>query len=432
MIPRRRARVNRFSAGPRRRPTPVGGYDAADGAARRVPRRRVRAVGQDRRPGRRRRRARARARPPAGRRRRRPRSTSSCRATASVPDPPAGRVAARPSSASRTRGRRPGVSEVAVDRCRGRRLPAAPRRPPAGVRPRRLLRRRRRRLRRQRLAVRAVLPGGARGAPRATAGPSTSSTSTTGTPARRRIFRDARYADDPVIGRAAIVTDAPQPRLPRLDAAGAARPARAAAGRRGRRRRTPTGIDLLRAGDRAGRARQHGLARVRGRGAHARRSGWASTALLRAQGDRFIGILNGLDTERLGPGDRRRPRRAVRRATTSPGKAACRADLLTRRRLRPRRRRAGPRADRAAGPAEGLRPPRRRGARRCSRRGARIVVQGSGHPALADPFRALAAGAPGPRRAHRALRPRHGPPDLRGRRTCSSCRRGSSRAARAR
>jgi starch synthase len=44
----------------------------------------------------------------------------------------------------------------------------------------------------------------------------------------------------------------------------------------------------------------------------------------------------------------------------------------------------------------------------CSNAGARLVVQGSGHPELADPFRAI-AGATRQGRVHRALRPGHGP-----------------------
>ena len=49
------------------------------------------------------------------------------------------------------------------------------------------------------------------------------------------IFRDARYADDPIVGGRRDPADAPQPRLPRLDAAERPRAARAAA----RRRRRP-------------------------------------------------------------------------------------------------------------------------------------------------------------------------------------------------
>ena len=49
-------------------------------------------------------------------------------------------------------------------------------------------------------------------------------------------------------------------------------------------------------------------------------------------------------------------------------------------------------------------------------RGARLVVQGSGHPELADPFRAIAAANPDAGRVRRAVRPGDGPPDLRRRR----------------
>ena len=158
-----------------------------------------------------------------------------------VPDPPAGRSierVRRPRAGSavaggRQRGRR--------RRRRGRRLPAPPRRPPGGVRPRRASTA-------TPPATTPTTPGGSG----CSAGPrSRRSAPTAGRvdvlhlhdwhtgPAA--IFRDARYADDPVIGARGDPDDAPQPRLPRLDAAGAARPARPAPRRRGRRRRTPTG-----------------------------------------------------------------------------------------------------------------------------------------------------------------------------------------------
>ena len=60
---------------------------------------------------------------------------------------------------------------------------------------------------------------------------------------------------------------------------------------------------------------------------------------LRARGDRFIGILNGLDTTVWDPAtdpDLAAPYSLADRT----GKAACRADLLGARRLRPGRRRA--------------------------------------------------------------------------------------------
>ena len=131
-----------------------------------------------------------------------------------------------------------------------------------------LLRRRGRRLRRQRLAVRAVLPGRARGAARGRPArrrpPPARLAHRAGGDLPRRALRgrpDHRRGRDPA--------DAPQPRLPRLDAA---RPRSASSGcgrATGSCAADADGIDLLRAGHRAGRARQHGLARVRGRGADA-------------------------------------------------------------------------------------------------------------------------------------------------------------------
>ena len=100
----------------------------------------------------------------------------------------------------------------------GRRLSAAPGRPSGRLRSRRLLRRCRRRLRRQRLALRAVLPGGARGAAgrRAAARrpPPPRLAHRAGGHLPRRALRgrpDRRPGGDP--------DDPPQPRLPRLDAA---------------------------------------------------------------------------------------------------------------------------------------------------------------------------------------------------------------------
>ena len=108
------------------------------------------------------------------------------------------------------------------------------------------------------------------------------------------------------------------------------------------------------------------------------------------------------------------PRRI--RAPTSRGKAACRADLLTRIGFDPADRRAGHRDDRAARSAEGLRPAGRRGAD-----AARARASGSSSRAAAtrpwpDPFRALAAANPTRVALHRALRPGDGAPDLRRRR----------------
>jgi len=113
---------------------------------------------------------------------------------------------------------------------------------------------------------------------------------------------------------------------------------------------------------------------------------------LKAKRDRFIGILNGLDTEVWDP--------ATDADTAAPfsladrsGKAACRADLLRRigfdaddpglvigmiGRLDPQK---GFDLLEAATPA-------------LLERGVRLVVQGSGHPSLADPFRGIAHARP--------------------------------------
>lgn len=120
--------------------------------------------------------------------------------------------------------------------------------------------------------------------------------------------------------------------------------------------------------------------------------GMGLDGLLRARGDRFIGILNGLDTGVWDP--------AIDRDLAAPydrsdrtGKARCRADLLERvgfvpdddgpvvgmiGRLDPQKG-----FDLLAAAAPGL-----------AERGARLIVQGSGHPSLADPFRALAQASP--------------------------------------
>ena len=60
---------------------------------------------------------------------------------------------------------------------------------------------------------------------------------------------------------------------------------------------------------------------------------------LRAKGDRFFGILNGLDTTVWDPATDADLAAPYSRGDRG-GKAACRADLLTRHRVRPGRRRA--------------------------------------------------------------------------------------------
>ncbi len=113
---------------------------------------------------------------------------------------------------------------------------------------------------------------------------------------------------------------------------------------------------------------------------------------LMAKGDRFFGILNGLDPEVWDPATDTTIAARYRRGETA-GKAACRADLLRRVGMDPED--DGPvvgcigRLDpqkgldllAAAGPA-------------LLDAGVRMVVQGSGHAEVAAPFRALAAAAP--------------------------------------
>jgi starch synthase len=114
--------------------------------------------------------------------------------------------------------------------------------------------------------------------------------------------------------------------------------------------------------------------------------------LLRSRRDRFIGILNGLDNDVWDPA-----RDDVLAAPFSrsdlTGKAACRADLLTRNGMDPAN----------DGPVIGMigRLDPQKGfdlladaAPSLLARGARLIVQGSGHPSLADPFRALAQESP--------------------------------------
>jgi starch synthase len=114
--------------------------------------------------------------------------------------------------------------------------------------------------------------------------------------------------------------------------------------------------------------------------------------LLRSKGDRFFGVLNGLDTSVWDPatdGDIA----ATYSLTDQTGKAACRADLLERLgfdeadpgtvfgmigRLDPQKG-----FDLVAGAAPAI-----------LERGGRIVVQGSGHPELAEPFRRLVSANP--------------------------------------
>ena len=121
--------------------------------------------------------------------------------------------------------------------------------------------------------------------------------------------------------------------------------------------------------------------------------GMGLDGVLRAKGDRFLGILNGIDPDVWNPATDPALASAYDAADPS-GKAACRADLLAR---------AGfdPADDGIVLGMIGRMDPQKgfdllgQGARDLLAIGARIIVQGSGHAALADPFRALAAAEPG-------------------------------------
>ena len=113
---------------------------------------------------------------------------------------------------------------------------------------------------------------------------------------------------------------------------------------------------------------------------------------LRAKKDRFIGILNGLDTDLWDPATDDEVAATFAREDRT-GKAACRADLLTRVGFDP----DDPglvvgmigRLDPQKGfDLLGAATPR------LLDDGIRLVVQGSGHPSLADPFRGIAHARP--------------------------------------
>jgi starch synthase len=204
------------------------------------------------------------------------------------------------------------------------------------------------------------------------------------------IYRDVRYADDPIVGRAAILVTlhnlayhgwTPRSALGQLGLAPGDGVVEADA----------DGIDLL-------------LSAIeRAELANTVSPGFAAEALtpafgmgldraLKAKGDRFSGILNGLDTRVWDPATDADLAAPYSRDDLT-GNAACRADLLTRLGFD-----AGD-----AGPVIGMigRLDPQKGfdlladaAPTLLARGARLVVQGSGHPTLADPFRAIATAHP--------------------------------------
>jgi starch synthase len=205
------------------------------------------------------------------------------------------------------------------------------------------------------------------------------------------IFRALRYADDPIIGGAALVTTlhnlayhgwTGNPSLGQLGL----RPGDGAPGQ------NADGVDLLAAaidGAELVNTVSPGFARE----ALTPEFGMGLDGLLRGLGDRFVGILNGLDTAVWDPATDRDLAAPYSRADRR-GMAACRADLLTRVGFEPT----------DDGPVLGMigRLDPQKGfdlladaAPSLVDRGWRLVVQGSGHPSLADPFRALAEASPG-------------------------------------
>jgi len=209
-------------------------------------------------------------------------------------------------------------------------------------------------------------------------------------------FRERDHADDPVIGGAAMVTTlhnlayhgwVPNEALPQLgleplgEASGGRAPGQNA-----------DGIDLLAAAIEVADI-VNTVSPTYAVEALTREVGMGLDGLLRSRGDRFIGILNGLDTTVWDPATDGDLAGSYTRADPS-GKAICRADLLERVGFDP--------AD--GGPVLGMigRLDPQKGfdlladaAPELLALGGRLIVQGSGHASLADPFRELAAAQPG-------------------------------------
>lgn len=204
------------------------------------------------------------------------------------------------------------------------------------------------------------------------------------------IQRDTVYRDDPVVGRAAILLTlhnlayhgwTPRPDLDQLGL----KPGDGVIAR------DVYGVDLLATGiERADLVNtvSPGFARE----ALTPEFGMGLDGALRAKRDRFIGILNGLDNGVWDPANDADLAARYSRDDRA-GKAVCRADLLGRigfdaddpglvigmiGRLDPQK---GFDLLEAATPA-------------LLERGVRLVVQGSGHPSLADPFRGIAHARP--------------------------------------
>jgi starch synthase len=121
--------------------------------------------------------------------------------------------------------------------------------------------------------------------------------------------------------------------------------------------------------------------------------GMGLDATLRGLGDRFFGILNGIDPDVWDPATDPALATPFSRADTA-GKAGCRRDLLGRNGM-------DPDDDGVVLGMIGRMDPQKGfdlladGVADLLADGTRVIVQGSGHASLADPFRALAAANPG-------------------------------------
>jgi starch synthase len=204
------------------------------------------------------------------------------------------------------------------------------------------------------------------------------------------VFRQERYADDPLIAGAAIVTTLHNLAYhgwtgnAELDQLGLP-PGGGAPGQ------NADGIDLLAAAI-EGAEIVNTVSPTFAREALTPAFGMGLDGLLRSLGDRFVGILNGLDTTVWDPATDAVLAARYTRADRA-GMAACRADLLSRVGFDPD----------DDGPVVGMigRLDPQKGfdllaaaAPTLLERGGRIVVQGSGHPELAEVFRGLARDHP--------------------------------------